>query len=139
MLTSICADTLKTLNTKNDHLQLTDGAEYRFMTMNMLWYSSHPDTSRYNRFIEFINYYSPDVIGLQECCAENMNRFIPMLKAAGYSVIQQDVYSGSYNNTVPLAYKTSKFTCVDKGWKQLPGGSKPAYQKAWSFPCDSYF
>ncbi len=123
-LTSICADTPKTLNTKNDHLPLTDGAEYRFMTMNMLWYSSHPDTSRYDRFIEFINYYSPDVIGLQECCTENMNRFIPMLKAEGYTVIQQDVYSGTYNNTVPIAYKTSKFTCVDKGWEQLPGGSK---------------
>ena len=123
-LTSICADTPKTLNTKNDHLQLTDGAEYRFMTMNMLWYSSLTDTSRYNRFIEFINYYSPDVIGFQECCTDNMNRFIPMLKTQGYTVIQQDVYSGSYNNTVPLAYKTSKFTCVDKGWKQLPGGSK---------------
>ncbi len=123
-LTSICSDTPKTLNTKNDHLPITDGAEYRFMTMNMLWYSSHPDTSRYDRFIEFINYYSPDVIGLQECCTENMNRFIPMLKAEGYTVIQQDVYSGSYNNTVPLAYKTSKFTCIDKGWEQLPGGSK---------------
>lgn len=124
-LTSVSSDTPKTLNTKNDHLDLTDGADYRFMTMNMLWYNSHPDESRYNRFIEFINYYSPDVIGLQECCKNNMNKFIPMLKAAGYTVIQQDVFNGvGDNNTVPLAYKTSKFTCVEKGWKQLPGGSK---------------
>ena len=124
-LSSICSDTPKTLNTKNDHLDLTDGSEYRFMTMNMLWYSHHPDETRYNRFIEFINYYSPDVIGLQECCKDNMNKFIPMLKSAGYTVIQQDVFNGvGDNNTVPLAYKTSKFTCVEKGWKQLPGGSK---------------
>ncbi|MBR6535462.1 MAG: RICIN domain-containing protein [Clostridia bacterium] len=124
-LTSLCADAPKTLNTKNDHLPLTDGSDYRIMTMNMLWYSSLPDETRYNKFIEFINYYSPDVIGLQECCITNMNKFIPMLKAAGYTVIQQEVFSGTYDcNTVPLAYKTSKFTCVEKGWKQLPGGSK---------------
>ena len=122
--TSICADAPKTLNTKNDHLALTDGADYRFMTLNMLWYSHDPDTTRYNKFIEYINYYSPDVIGFQECCVDNMNKFMPMLKAQGYTVIQQEVFSGSgKNNTVPLAYKTSKFTCVEKGWKQLPGGS----------------
>ncbi len=124
-LTSICADAPKTLNTKNDHLALTDGAEYRIMTLNMLWYSTLPDTSRYDRMIEFINYYSPDVIGFQECCAENMNRFMPMLKAQGYTVIQQDVFTGASgdNNKSPIAYKTSKFSCLEKGWKQLPGGS----------------
>ncbi len=131
-LTSLCADAPKTLNTKNDHLSLTDGSDYRIMTMNMLWNSSHPDETRYNRFIEFINYYSPDVIGLQECCIANMNKFMPLLKAAGYTVIQQEVFSGTYEcNTVPIAYKTSKFTCVEKGWKQLPGGSK-FYGVTWA-------
>ncbi len=125
-LTSICADAPKTLNTKNDHLPLTDGAEYRFMTLNMLWYSSYTDTSRYNRFIDLINYYSPDVIGFQECCVDNMNRFMPMLKAQGYTVIQQEVFTGTSddNNRSPIAYKTDKFTCIEKGWKRLPGGSK---------------
>ena len=123
-LKDLCFDTPKTMNTKNDHLPLTDGANYRIMTFNMLWYEGLPDTSRYAGMIEFINYYSPDVIGLQECCVDNMNMFIPLLKAEGYTVIQQQVYTGPSdgNNRVPLAYKTSKFTCLESGWKELPGG-----------------
>ena len=124
-LTSICSDYAQTLDTTTDHLALTDGADYRIMTMNMLWYSHLPDTSRYDKMIEFINYYSPDVIGFQECDIENMNRFMPMLKAQGYTVIQKEVFTGTGDsNTVPIAYKTSRFSCVEKGWQQLPGGSK---------------
>ncbi len=124
-LKDLCFDTPKTFNINKNHLPLTDGADYRFMTFNMLWYEGNNDTSRYSKMVEFINYYSPDVIGFQECCIENMNRFIPMLKAQGYTVIQQQVYTGPAdgNNRVPLAYKTSKFTCLESGWKELPGGS----------------
>ena len=123
-LKDLCFDAPKTLDTKNDHLPLTDGAKYRIMTFNMLWYESHKDTSRYNGMIEFINYYSPDVIGFQECCIENMNRFMPLLKAQGYTVIQAEVFTGTESNRVPVAYKTSKFTCLEKGWKELPGGDE---------------
>ena len=124
-LKDICFDAPKTFNINKNHLPLTDGADYRFMTENMTWYEGLPETSRYGKLVEIINYYSPDVIGLQECCIPNMNSFIPMLKAAGYSVIQQQVYTGPSdgNNRVPLAYKTSKFTCLESGWKELPGGS----------------
>ena len=123
-LKDLCFDVPKTLNTKNNHLPLTDGANYRIMTFNMLWYEGHKDTSRYNKMVEFINYYSPDVIGFQECCLENMNRFMPLLKAQGYTVIQAEVFTGTESNRVPLAYKTSKFTCLEKGWKELPGNDE---------------
>lgn len=122
-LTDICFDTPVTLNTAKHTLPITDGADYRILTLNMQIYEYNPDTTRYAKLMEAVNYYAPDVIGFQECCEVNMEKFMPMLKAAGYTVIQQEVHTASgINNRVPLAYKTSRFTCVSKGWEQLPGG-----------------
>ena len=105
-------------------IAVNNEADYRIMTMNIQDHKFNTALERYDALEEVVKYTSVDVIGFQEFCVENAKRLIPLLKAQGYTVIHQEVYTGSSDgsNRVPLAYKTSKFSCLAKGWKQLPGG-----------------
>ena len=130
--TSLCADTPKTFDMANNNLSLTDGADYRIMSFNIQDYSFNKDETRYAQIAKLIQYYDADVIGFQEYGEEIDARFTSTLKSLGYTFIGNEV-SGSHNR-VPLAYKTSRFTCVKKGWSRLPGevGDRPWHGVSWA-------
>ncbi len=122
-LTTLCESTADTFNPDTDTLPLTDGTDYRIMTLNVERNELNPDTARLSNFIESIKYYSPDVIGFQEYCAWFTANLTPQLQSLGYTVIGNEVFDGAQNFT-PLAYKTDKFTCgdSDKGLFVLSAG-----------------
>ncbi len=131
-LKNLCSDSVKTFNAKTNTLALTDGADYRFVTHNVERFELNTDTSRINNFVETIRYYSADVIGFQEYCATFTSLLTPKLKNEGYTVIGNDVSGGKQNYT-PLAYKTSRFTCVEKGWFVLSGETNyPGHNVTWA-------
>lgn len=131
-LKKLCSNTVKDFSTVNNKLSLTDGATYRFMTQNVERLEINTNTARLSNFIESIRYYSPDVIGFQEYCSQFTALLTPKIKAEGYTVLGNEL-SGSRQNYTPLAYKTSKFTCVDKGWFVLSGETNyPGHNVTWA-------
>ena len=131
-LKQLCSDTIKNFSTVNNKLSLTDGATYRFMTQNVERLEINTNTARLSNFIESLRYYSPDVIGFQEYCSQFTALLTPKIKAEGYTVLGNEL-SGSRQNYTPLAYKTSRFTCVDKGWFVLSGETNyPGHNVTWA-------
>ncbi len=129
---TLCSDSVKNFDAKKNTLALTDGADYRFVTQNVERFELNKDTSRINNFVEGIRYYSADVIGFQEYCATFTSLLTPKLVSEGYTVIGNDV-SGGKQNYAPLAYKTSRFTCVEKGWFVLSGETNyPGHNVTWA-------
>ena len=128
----LCSDSVKNFSTKTNKLALTDGADYRFVSHNVERFELNKDTSRINNFVETIRYYNADVIGFQEYCATFTSLLTPKLASEGYTVIGNDV-SGGKQNYAPLAYKTSRFTCVEKGWFVLSGETNyPGHNVTWA-------
>ena len=131
-LKKLCSNTVKAFNTVNNKLALTDGATYRFMTQNVERLEINTNTARLSNFIESIRYYNPDVIGFQEYCSQFTSLLTSKIKAEGYTVLGNEL-SGSRQNYTPLAYKTSKFTCIEKGWFVLSGETNyPGHNVTWA-------
>lgn len=117
VLDTLCNNDVRTYDVRNDHLDLSDGADYRIMTFNIERYELNM-VKRYTEALNSVLYYSPDVVGFQEYCANYTANLTPMLEANGYTVIGQDVSADNQNFT-PLAYKTERFEAVASGWLKL--------------------
>ncbi len=129
---TLCTSTATAFDYSKNTLSLTEGADYRIMTCNVERYELYPNLDRIADFVNAFKYYSPDVIGFQEYCATFTSNLTPKLQQLGYTVLGNDMSSGAQNYT-PLAYKTSRFTCVEKGWFKLSGESTyPGHNVTWA-------
>ncbi len=132
-LSTLSFDVPETLDTSKHTLAMTDGADYRIMTMNIQDHKFNTALERYDALEEVVKYTSVDVIGFQEYGLEVMNNFTHRLQANGYTVLGNELSRG-LQNRAPIAFKTSRFTCVDKGWFALPGddnNDNPWYATTW--------
>ena len=133
-LSTLSSDYPETLDTSKHTLAMTDGADYRIMTMNIQDHKFNTALERYDALEEVVKYTNVDVIGFQEYGLEVMNNFTHRLQANGYTVFGNDLSNGLQNRTV-IAFKTSRFTCVEKGFFALPGddnNNNPWYGTNWA-------
>ncbi len=131
-LQTFCTGTANTFNPGTHNLPLTDGANFRIMTCNVLRYELYQNLERIADFVKTFKYYSPDVVGFQEYCATFTAQLTPKLQDLGYTVLGNEMRGGDQNFT-PLAYKTSRFNCLDKGWFRLSGESNyPGHNVTWA-------
>ena len=131
-LQTFCTGTSTAFNPGTNNLPLTEGANFRIMTCNVLRYELYQNLERISDFVKTFKYYSPDVIGFQEYCATFTSQLTPKLKDLGYTVLGNEMRGGDQNFT-PLAYKTARFNCIDKGWFRLSGESNyPGHNVTWA-------
>ena len=97
-------------------ISLSEGAEMRIMTFNVLGSGSQP-TKRAPYIQETILTYMPDVVGFQECNAEQHGLVIQQLKD-NYTLAQRTHESGTVIYT-PIIYLTEKYTQLDSGVEWL--------------------
>lgn len=97
-------------------ISLSEGADLRIMTFNVL--GSGQDPKKRAPYIqETILTYSPDVVGFQECNAEQHGLVIQALKG-DYTLAQRTHESGTVIYT-PIIYRTAKYTQLDSGVEWL--------------------
>ena len=97
-------------------ISLSEGAEMRIMTFNVLGSGQEP-TKRAPYIQETILTYMPDVVGFQECNAEQHGLVINQLKD-NYTLAQYKHDSGTVIYT-PIIYLTDKYTQIESGVEWL--------------------
>lgn len=97
-------------------ISLTEGADLRVMTFNVLGSGQEPK-KRYPYIQETILTYMPDVVGFQECNADQHANVINKLKD-NYTLALRTHADGTLNYT-PIIYLTDKYTQVDAGIEWL--------------------
>lgn len=97
-------------------ISLSEGAEMRIMTFNVLGSGQNPKT-RYPFIQETILTYMPDVVGFQECNADQHGNVINQLKDS-YTLAQRTHKDGTLIYT-PIIYLTDKYTQVESGVEWL--------------------
>ena len=112
-----------------DALDVTYGAEYRIMSYNIERVEL-AGNNRYDKMVNAVKFYNPDVVGFQEYCTEYVANANPKLVAAGYTMVNptpekmstDETCADRYdinNNYTPIAYKTAKFDLVASGAKRI--------------------
>ena len=97
-------------------ISLSEGAEMRIMTFNVLGSGQEP-LKRAPNIQETILTYMPDVVGFQECNSEMHGLVIQQLKDS-YTLAQRSHDSGTLIYT-PIIYLTEKYTQIDSGVEWL--------------------
>ena len=97
-------------------ISLTEGADVRIMTFNVLGSGQEPK-KRYPYIQETILTYMPDVVGFQECNADQHGNVINQLKDY-YTLSQRSHADGTLIYT-PIIYLTEKYTQIDSGVEWL--------------------
>lgn len=97
-------------------ISLSEGADLRIMTFNVLGSGQEPK-KRYPYIQETILTYMPDVVGFQECNADQHGNVINQLKD-NYTLAQRSHKDGTLIYT-PIIYLTDKYTQVDSGVEWL--------------------
>lgn len=97
-------------------ISLSEGAELRIMTFNVLGSGQEPK-KRYPYIQETILTYMPDVVGFQECNADQHANVITQLKDS-YTLAQRTHENGTVIYT-PIIYLTEKYTQLDSGVEWL--------------------
>ena len=97
-------------------ISLSEGAELRIMTFNVLGSGQEPK-KRYPYIQETILTYMPDVVGFQECNADQHANVINQLKDS-YTLAQRTHENGTVIYT-PIIYLTEKYTQLDSGVEWL--------------------
>lgn len=97
-------------------ISLSEGAEMRIMTFNVLGSGQEP-AKRAPYIQETILTYMPDVVGFQECNAEQHGLTINALKG-DYTLAQYKHESGTVIYT-PIIYLTEKYTQIESGVQWL--------------------
>ena len=111
-------DYLRTGDGESRGVNLTDGADFRIMTFNVLGSGTDPD-KRYPNIMQVIQTYGPDIIGFQEFnAAQHSNTMAPLLRD-GYAVSCQKHANGTTYNYTPIAYRKDKFTQIEGGVEWL--------------------
>lgn len=101
--------------------QMTAGADYRFMTYNILahyWTDYICIDKRSEPFKAVLNVYSPDVVGLQEVCNEWSGK-LPGILGDEYAFVNQQTPDGKFINLSAIIYKKDKFEVVESGLEYL--------------------
>jgi len=112
----VAADTVITGKGSSQGISLTEGAELRIMTFNVLGSGQEPK-KRYPHIQETILTYMPDVVGFQECNADQHGNVINQLKDY-YTLAQRSHADGTLIYT-PIIYLTEKYTQIDSGVEWL--------------------
>jgi endonuclease/exonuclease/phosphatase family metal-dependent hydrolase len=97
-------------------ISLSEGAEMRIMTFNVLGSGQEPK-KRYPFIQETILTYMPDVVGFQECNADQHANVINQLKDS-YTLAQRTHADGTIIYT-PIIYLSAKYTQLDSGVQWL--------------------
>lgn len=101
---------------------LTDGAEFRVMTWNIMaqwegWGGDYmPVSQRMESFKKNMEIYSPDVVGLQEV-SEHWSVQIKELFGDEYNFVYQRTPDNKFYNLSTIIYKKDKFREIAKGLK----------------------
>ncbi len=123
---------------------VADKYDYRIMTFNVLRADQRKNsngevidykTIDFNKSLQSITDYDPDVVGFQEYCAAFTGNLTKKLNDNGYTMIgnpydtERTDPSGKTlyvdQNMAPLAYKTEKFNCLASGAACVPGTYAP--------------
>ena len=98
-----------------------DGTELRVMTYNILanyWTDYIATDLRYEPLKGVIDVYDPDIIGLQEVCAQWSNKIYSKLSDT-YAFVNQKTPDGKFVNLSAIIYKKDKFEVVETGLEYL--------------------
>lgn len=101
---------------------LTEGAEFRVMTWNIMaqwqgWGGDYmPVSQRFESFKENMEIYSPDVVGLQEV-SEHWSKQIQQEFGDEYTFVYQITPDEQFYNLSTIIYKKDKFREIAKGLK----------------------
>lgn len=128
-LKTLCTTGAVAYDYKADALDLTVGAEYRIMSYNVERVELGGNY-RYDKMVNAVKFYNPDVVGFQEYCVDYTANATPKLVEAGYTLVNpipekmsaDETCADKYdinNNYTPIAYKTAKFELVASGAKRV--------------------
>ena len=105
---------------------LTEGADLRIMSSNVLFLESNDGLTRSSLLKEIYLEYCPDIIGLQECDSVGHANLVTGLSSY-YSVACRTVGETSTKSHTPILYRTDRCQLLDSGSKsfdQQADGSK---------------
>ena len=97
-------------------ISLSEGADLRIMTFNVLGSGQEPK-KRYPYIQETILTYMPDVVGFQECNADQHANVINQLKDS--YVLAQRTHEGGTVIYTPIIYLKDKYTQIESGVQWL--------------------
>lgn len=98
-------------------IELTEGADLRVMTFNVLASGSEDAKARSPYIQETILTYMPDVVGFQEC-NDNQHAYVINKLKDDYALALRSHADGTLNYT-PIIYLKDKYTQVDTGIEWL--------------------
>ncbi|MBQ9557011.1 MAG: carbohydrate binding domain-containing protein [Clostridia bacterium] len=113
--------------------QLVDGADIRIVSFNVLvaqedfsW-SPWVIGDRPNKFKAFIDYYKPDVVGLQEC-SEKWHEGIKQLLGDTYEFLNPDFGGQADMNCSPIIYDKTKVRVIASEVYSYTIGNSPRFR-----------
>jgi len=112
--------------TMDDKAELTEGADIRIMSFNLLcelWNDKPPIEGRDERAMAIFSYYAPDVVGIQEV-SDNWYKALDKIMAGEYAFTDRKTERGETNFST-LIYNTSKVKLLDHGTKVYSQGNSP--------------